>query len=270
MRGRICLFLMMLIMATLSATAQQVRNVQSGIENQRLVVTYNVIDLIDGQRFDVDLYSSVDGFSEPISEGLAGDVGDDIRLSVSGNRIELNNPLVVLRKYGTLDDNISFKVRIKLVYSPVQLQKPVESFVAKRGGYVNLEWTGGLASDPVSVDLLRYDNVIQQGIYSEATNTYNARVKLPPGLELGDGYSVQLSLQSIDEPIEIPYFKVKRKFGWGWRIALGITTLVVLDYLILENGVTRSALGQEPDLPEPPGVPSASAQFSLFNLLSNQ
>ncbi len=230
---------------TSAVYAQSVSGVQASIVDDKLQIEYRVTSVQSGQKFRVRLFSSIDNFANPIADGVEGAVGDDISLSTV-NTITIPDPIGTL---GPITGDVSFRVRAQLTYFPVSITSHIGYFSAKRGKKFNMRWVGGLDSDNVKFNLYRNLNLIQEDVYS-TTNTGSAEFKMPKKLELGEGYSLQLSFPSLDAPVTSPDFAIKRKKSIGGR---------VFTWAVLLGGVgaiaSLQAGGGDDELPDPPGLP---------------
>ena len=183
------------------------------IEDLDLVVAYNVAGVSEGQLFDVSLYSSKDNFSTPLTcDNIQGTVGYKIPIE-STNSIIVKNPLEVLEGIS----NVSFKVKLELVYNPVTLREPSgEAFKQRRKKPMTVLWRGGLKNEPINFDLYRYDELVEDDFYSTRNNG-SAEFKMPK-VDKGEGYSMRMDFNSMDVPVELPPLTVKSKKSGFARI----------------------------------------------------
>ncbi len=233
--------------------AQSVSGVQASIVDDQLEIKYRVTGLQSGQKFRVRLFSSIDSFAQPIDNGVAGDVGEDISLQTT-NTITIADPIGTL---GPITGDVNFRVRLDLIYFPVTVTSHSGFFTAKRGKKFVLGWTGGLTTDNVTINLYRNLNLIQENIYSSLNNG-TAEFKMPKKLDLGDGYHMELAFPSLDARVSTPDFMIKRKQSIAAR---------VLTYGIIAGGAAAILLSPTtpppPGLPEPPDRPG-DGEFSFF------
>ncbi|MEQ8241139.1 MAG: hypothetical protein RIA69_18130, partial [Cyclobacteriaceae bacterium] len=184
---------------TIKSYSQTVMTIDVSIEDLDLVVTYGVAGVGENQLFDVALYSSKDNFSSPLTgDNIQGTVGYKIPIE-STNTIIVKNPLEVLEGIS----NVSFKVKLELVYNPVFLREPTgESFKQRRKKPMTVLWRGGLKNEIVNFDLYRYDELKKDNFYS-TRNTGSAEFKMPK-VDKGEGYSMRMEFKSMDSPVVLP------------------------------------------------------------------
>lgn len=234
-------------------TAQQISDITISVENKNLLIQYKATGVLSGSKFRVRLFSSLDGFLNPLTSNVSGDVGDELPLQTT-NKIYVSNPLVTL---GNLNESIEFKIEATLIYSPVILDANSKNFSQKRGKSAELKWKGGLQSDEVNFDLLKNNVVIQKGIYALPANTGKAKVPIDKKLKLGSGYQIQMQVSSIEDNFIFPEMKLKRKFSLFGRVFWTVAALSAADYYLNPNSFIKyEILGFRDPLPEAPSVPS--------------
>lgn len=197
-------FLLLLVIAFLSQ-AQSINNVEAKIVEDNLVVSYEVIGFTLAQRYHVQLYSSHDDFSEPLTgDNITGKVGERVGLE-SKNDILIENPLDVVQGV----TRVSFKVFIELVSYPVTVLNPKTDFAQRRKRKMEVVWRGGLESEPVKFDLYRFDELFKDDFYT-VQNNGSAEFKMPK-VDKGDGYVMKMQFPSLPDPVPLPPMKVKAK-----------------------------------------------------------
>ena len=215
----ISVFLFVFTLFFIKIQAQSVSTVQAAVVDGKIEIVYQMTNLKPGQRFQVRLYSSNDNYAKPIEKNLTGDIGDNVR-AVSVNKIIMADPIGTL---GEITGDLSFKVKALLSYNPVTLLAPTSTFKQKRKRNVKIVWSGGLKNDQVSIDLYRNDILLTQNIYIAPNNVENKATFKFPKVKLGDGYSMKLNMTSLEAPVDIPQFKVKRRTSmFGKLIRLSI------------------------------------------------
>ena len=126
---RFCLVLILFATAYFHAGAQSVSGVEVSIVGDDLQITYSMAGLRDGQKFNVELYSSLDNYAAPlVNEMIVGDLGEDIELK-PGNLITIGDPLETL---GAITGDLNFKIRTVLIFNPVNVIDPITFFKQKR------------------------------------------------------------------------------------------------------------------------------------------
>jgi hypothetical protein len=258
---KIGLFFILPLLLLFSARGQSVTSVQARINGSQLEIVYQMGSMRNGQKFNVELYTSLDNYAEKLAEGVTGDVGEDMPL-VFENVMIIEDPIATL---GFVTSDIQFKVIAHMIYNPVEVTVPLAPFKVKRGKVVEVFWRGGLAGENVSFNLYRNNSLILSDLYT-VPNLQTAEVVIPKKQEKGEGYNLEMYLASINEPIQLPDFTVKAKKGWIALIVIGVLGYLAYDYT--SDGAVTTALGLvDPEaLPTPPGNPDDFTGFSFkFN-----
>jgi hypothetical protein len=284
---RIGLSSIFLIALLFHSRAQAVTGVEVNIVGDNLQVTYAMSGLSMGQKFDVELYSSIDNYSSPLAdEMIVGDLGKDIPLK-SSNLITIGDPLETL---GAITGDLNFKIKTTLIYNPVSVTLPATFFKQKRKKKFNTVWTGGLSGELVNFDLYR-DNQLILDDFHTTVNTRSTEFKFPKQAT-GPGYTMMMQFESLNQDVVLPDFEVKRKKSIFKRffnltlLALAVDfTLYGLsnevqpfgnaedtpgvrteDYMSFFFGKYYDPLGMtNNDLPAPPEVPFAIAPITIFS-----
>ena len=100
---------------SLSGLAQTVKNVQARVEGNKVYVNYDLIASSDGQKFNVELRSSIDNFSKPLVD-VTGDVGPDQEAGL-GKTIIWN----AISEMGNFSGSVTFEVTSLLTFSPLEI-----------------------------------------------------------------------------------------------------------------------------------------------------
>jgi len=248
---RFSVFLFVFALFSFKIQAQTVSTVQASVVDGKIEIVYQLTNLKPGQRFQVRLYSSADNYAKHIEKNLTGDIGDNVR-AVSVNKIIMADPIGTL---GEITGDLNFKVKALLSYNPVTILSPSSTFKQKRKRSAKIVWAGGLKNDQVSIDLYRNDVLLTQNIYTAPNNIETKASFKFPKVKLGEGYTMKLKMTSLDAPVDIPQFKVKRRTSiFGKMVRLSIVAAAA-DYfgklgIIFPTEPTAKALGDPPSLGE--------------------
>lgn len=285
--NRLCLLSIFYSAILFQSEAQTVSGVEVNIVGDNLQVTYSMAGLRSGQKFDVELYSSIDNYAVPLAnDRIVGDLGKDIALK-AGNLITIGDPLETL---GAITGDLNFKVRAILIYNPVSITEPITFFKQKRSKKFNAIWSGGLAGETVEFDLYRNEDLILDNFYSSINNR-SAEFKFPK-VALGSGYTMKLQFESLNNDVVLPDFEVKRKKSIFARVFSLTLLAMAVDFTLygLSNeeqpfgnaedtagvrsedynsfffGKIFDPLGMtNNDLPAPPDVPFSIAPITIFS-----
>jgi hypothetical protein len=232
------------LLLSIDGAAQQIENVRADFDGEKVIIVYDLITEQDDDRFSVLMFSSHDNFQNPLSL-LVGDAGQVVQPGAA-RRITWDAKSSLPTDF---DDDITFKIRASLtvtLHHPTRLEvKPLDFAAYKRGGKLNMEWNGGKESEPISIELLRGNSVIQQ--LAEVENKHMFSWSIPGKLKPGKEYTIRISkgvtsnIQSISQPFEIR----PRVSLWVKLIPVAIVGGVVA---ILSGSGSKE---EDPDLPGP-------------------
>ncbi len=108
---------MLLVSFFNEAVAQKLSNVRAAVNLSTVTIRYDLEGAIPGQLFEVNLYSSYNGFSAPLAM-VSGDVGKEIQ---PGMQKEIQWQTKELPDF---DGKLSFDVRALLTFSPFEVKSP--------------------------------------------------------------------------------------------------------------------------------------------------
>jgi len=256
-------FLFVFSLFFIKIQAQTVSTVQAAVVDGKIEIIYQMTNMKPGQRFQVRLYSSADNYAKHIENNLTGDIGDAVR-AVSVNKIIMTDPIGTL---GQFSGDLNFKVKTLLSYNPVTILAPSSTFKQKRKRNVKIVWSGGLKNDQVSIDLYRNDILLTKNIYLSPNNVENNATFKFPKVKLGEGYAMKLNMTSLDAPVDLPQFKVKRRtsmFGKLIRLSILAGGADYLFYTLEGESYLLKYFGffEDEKLPEPPGFPTLSSMLN--------
>lgn len=242
-------FIICLSLST-SLQAQRIENVKATVENDKVIITYDVTGVTSGQRFKAQLFSSHNNFSSPLFR-VSGDVGE-ITPGI-GKRIEWD----AKAELATFSGDITFEVRGQPVTVEVRAteeKKPVWAFKMpsgkssiRRGKNNSIEWTGGTPSDDIKIELMRHGKVLQK--IADAKNSGSYSWAIPKNFEKGAGF--QLKVSSGSESATSATFEVKTKYPLWLKIAPVVVVGGVIAILGGGGGKKTSSGGDLPIPPEP-------------------
>lgn len=239
MKYTIAILFIILVLAY-PTSGQQIEDVWISIRGNSLVINYNLETDNPEDVFDVQLFSSHDGYKEPLKL-VVGDVGPGIK---SG---ELKEVIWnVEDEYGDIELEIKLEIRA-VVHSPLVAITNLDlNEKIRRGSVFKLEWDGGDLKQIFSLELISEENNI-----AHIGNTLNNQYydwHVPADISLDKTYKIKIV--DISDPGNFTLsnsFLVKRKIPWVYRIgafalAAGITTIII------------TSTGDN-EIPDPPGTP---------------
>jgi hypothetical protein len=200
-----------------NATAQTFENIRTRVEDDRVIIFYDLVTFDPGSKVRVRVYSSHDYFEKPL-QNVSGDIG----LVVPGpNRRIVWQPGELLEKAPSL----TFNFQGDMIYD-LRILKPEPSETIIRGKGHSIEWQGGHPDDTVVIVLkdLNRDSVV----LAQTKNSGSYVWETPKDLKPGKNYSIKIS--TSDVIFVEQRFAVRRKIPlvtWGIPI-LGVATFVII------------------------------------------
>jgi len=234
--------LIILLISICSVFGQQIDNVWVKVSDNSLILSYNLETENPDDVFDIQVYSSFDGFKEPLSL-VEGDVGSGIK---SGE-----DKQIIWRLFDELgENNLELRIEIRaVVHSPfVTFQNIGSDLKVRRGTNFRLDWEGGDLNQIFSIELLSDENTI-----SHIGNTLNNQFydwKVPTNLDLDK--PLKIKIVDINNPrnfsISNP-FQIKRKIPWVYRVGVFVIVTSLSTWRLLSKDKNK-------DIPDPPDPPN--------------
>jgi hypothetical protein len=174
--------------------AQTVENIASRFDGEKMVVTYDLNFSNPAEKFRVDLYSSHDNYTKPLSF-VKGAVGDNV-LPGKSNRVEWDAQKSLPADF---DGEITIRVKIIRMAAPALVLNPLTTTIYKRGRTLTLNWSGARPEDKLNI-ILHKGNQVNLRVQENADNNGKYEWKLPRGVK-GKDYSIKLS--PANRPTEV-------------------------------------------------------------------
>jgi hypothetical protein len=222
------------LLQTSFAFSQFVKNVTATRADDKVVVTYDIVDAKPNQKFELYLFASHNNFSQPLAK-VSGDVGKNIQPGLQKKIVwDVSEEL----RYYNAD--ITFKVKGEAMPFPFVFTKPGDETAVRRGKDAAVTWTGGRPEQRVKLELVQDGTTVSN--LGEVANTGDYLWAIPKTLEKGM-YSLRLTADK--EVVDSAPFKVKAKSSAAVKI---IPALLVVGgavyFLLLKDDKNNS-------LPEP-------------------
>jgi len=236
----------MIFFAFLNGFGQTIKNVQTSTEGNKVIITYDLVSEVEGQRFTVEVRSSINDYTTVLKE-VSGDVGPD----QTPGLVKIITWSALLEQ-GNFSGSVSFEVSAVLTFDPIRITTPGIGTKAKLGKAMDVEWKGGDKDRKLKMAILYGVTTLQEIPDVGSSGSYSWSI--PKTLDKGEHY--QIKLFDPDKPEEAAMsaeFKLKKTsilvFIIPGAIIAGVAT-----YLIINNdGGTTPADNQLPPPPEPPG-----------------
>lgn len=165
---------------SLQLYAQSVKNVQATVSNNDVIISYDLTTPTKGQKFDIIIKSSKDGFSSPLTK-VSGDVGSD-QVAGIGKKIIWE----AKKELGIYKGILSFEITAIVTYTPIQFLKPTAESKVKMGKPYTLEWRGGTSETSLKLELLK--NSSQVVDIGTINNTGSYTWSVPKTMTKGENY----------------------------------------------------------------------------------
>jgi hypothetical protein len=224
--------------------AQPINNVKATLNNDLIIITYNLNTPEPDAVYEVKIYTSFDNFTYPLNL-VAGDVGPNVKPGF-GKRVEWR----AKQELGQFKGEIQFEIRATKVaagFAQLKLLSPSGGKV-KMGKRATIRWEGGNPNDQVEISLYK-GNTFDTRIAS--TNNNGAYSWNVPKGKKGEGYKIQLTAGN------------SRVSSEHFSIVKPPPILAIAGSGLLLGGVVVAVMmlggDEEPqggDLPVPPGLPS--------------
>jgi hypothetical protein len=227
---------------SVGANAQEIQNVHADFDGEKVIISYDLVSPYLDDRFSVLLFSSHDDFKAPLSL-LVGDAG----ANVSGGRAHRITWDAKSSLPSDFNAEITFKVKASIAVSLHHASrldaKPLDFASYKRGGILNLEWNGGREKEPIAIELLKNDELVEKISEAENNNLYSWTI--PGKTKPGKDYSIRVSkvndsrVSTMSQP-----FQIKPKVAlWMKLVPVAVVGGIV--------AVLAGSKDEEPDLPGP-------------------
>ena len=171
-------------LSIISGFGQTIKNIQARAEKNKVIVSYDLVSDNEGQKFTIELKSSIDNYVAPLKE-VSGDVGENVSPGI-GKTITWN----ALKEQGNFSGSVTFEVDATLTFSPLTITNPTTGSSAKLGKTLDVKWQGGDKTRSLKMALLQGDNTVTEIPSVGSSGSYSWSV--PKTLSKGDNYQIKL------------------------------------------------------------------------------
>ena len=168
----------------LNGFSQTVKNVQARTDKNQVIITYDLVSSVDGQKFDIEIKSSINNFTT-LLEKVSGDVGPDQSPGL-GKTITW----AALSEQGNFSGSVSFEVTATLTFSPLNVTNPTVGSSGKIGKPLDVKWQGGSSDRNLKMTILQGTSTITDIPNVGSSGSYSWKV--PKTLVKGDNYQIKL------------------------------------------------------------------------------
>ncbi len=203
---------------------------------ETLVVNYDLLDTIEGRSYSIRMYSSADGFINPL-ELTSGDIG----LEVKPGRNKSITWQILKELPAGFDGKVSVEIRGRLFVSFIGTNAINQYKVFKRKRQYNITWTGGNSQNVLNFDLYHGDKKVHT--FPNLANVGHYSMTLPAHIKPGKGYRFRISdAKNKDEVVYTTEFRIKRKVP---------LVLKAVPVVLVGTGVYLLATKKDDGLPGP-------------------
>ncbi|MBL7876652.1 MAG: hypothetical protein JNL53_13380 [Cyclobacteriaceae bacterium] len=222
---------------SISTFSQKLENLKAVSTGDSIVITYDLIADLPGDKYEAKIYSSYDNFASPLRY-ISGDIGNSLTPGI-GKRIVWE----AKKELGNYQGDLSFEIRAE-IRAIFEFKNSVSS--AKRGKSLSVAWRGGIKNEDVKVVLLKEG--IEQSLLSTSANSGGFNWSVPAGHKTGGGY--QIRLENGKEIITSNIFSIKHKVP----TAVKILPVVVIGVAVLFSSKPKGEENKNTDLATPPDL----------------
>ncbi len=192
-----------LILSGSQIYAQTINNVQASVSGSNVIISYDLTTPEAGQKFDVEIKSSKDGFSGTLME-VTGDVGTNQSAGL-GKKITWD----ARKEIGAFVGDISFEITATVTFTPLKFVNPTSGAGVKIGKAYTVEWKGGTLDRNLKLELLKNNSQVMD--MGNIDNSGNYTWNVPKTMEKGEKYQFKLfDPTKPNEAVMSAQFKLKK------------------------------------------------------------
>jgi len=226
--------------ASLPALSQRIQNVNATVINkEKVVITYDIAEAGEGQKFRLQLYASTNNFSTPLVF-VTGDVGPAVTPGLR-KRIEWD----AKSELQDFTGEVTFEIRGEVIAPALAFADGSVGHKYKRGKSMKLKWRGGKVGESVNLELLKGgQSIFPIGtITNYGTHTFT----IPKSTAKGSDY--QIKLVSESGTLVSHQFIIRKKGNFLLKMLPVLVAGGAVYYLMMP---TEEGPDNPDPLPEPP------------------
>lgn len=239
----ISIWLVLGLITGYKAQSQQVEITNIEYTDNKVEVTYNLLDSIVGRYYTIRLYSSKDNFLNPL-EKVSGEVGMEIKPG--------STKKITWDASHELGSSFKGKVALELrgrVFVPFINMEGFEDIqVMKRKRDYNIIWTGGRPQNILNFNLYKGEQKVQT--FANIANVGHYKLQLPAHTKPGKDYRFVIAdTKNKDEVVRTGQFRIKRKVPLIIKI---VPAAIVAGAIVYFSGQSSASAGSpEFTIPDP-------------------
>jgi hypothetical protein len=223
---KVILFNFLLCLSLQSAVAQNLELKQIQYLNNKVVLTSELTDSIEGRYYSVRVYSSADGFLNAL-EKVSGDVGLQLK---SGK-----NKTITWSAAEELGNGFEGKIALELrarLFVPFISTESINAYKEfKRKRTYHLTWSGGTPQNILNFDLMKGTKKVIS--FPNVANVGHHAFEFPAYIKPAKNYHFRISdSKNKDEQVVTTPFRIKRKVPLVIK-AIPVVAFVAVMYLVI-------------------------------------
>jgi hypothetical protein len=218
------LLVLLMVLVSFQSFSQTVILKKIELGGDKIVVHYDLDDNDPNHFYRIQLFSSKDNFSYPITK-VSGDVGFDIRPGMD-RKIEWK----VFEELKDFKGRISLEIRGKVFIPFARFQSGDLKHAYKRGKLLPLTWSAG-NNTPLHIELYRSSEKIHSELNVPNIGSYSLIV--PAHAKAGRHYRIKMtSSKTAEDFIYTDFFRIKRRVPLVLKVlpvmAVGAAAAIVI------------------------------------------
>lgn len=225
------------------AIGQSVKIKQIELANNKVIVTYELDDSNPNNEYQLNLYSSKDNFTVPMTK-VKGDIGNEIKPGNS-KKVEWN----IREEFGDYEGDLALEIRGRVFVVFAKLQGFNDHKSYKRGKTYPLNWKPG-NTNPIHIELFKGSERLVGELNHPNNGSY--LLTMPAHAKPGDDYRLRLTdSKRPGEFIYSDFFNLKPRMPLAVKTLGGAVVLGGVAFL-----VTQLSTSGEANQPNPPALPN--------------
>lgn len=234
------------VLVTSAAFSQSVIIKKVELAGENVIVHYELDDSNPNDEYMINLYSSKDNFSSPLTK-VSGDVGMEVKPGTDKKII-----WKIRDEYGGYKGKIALEIRGKVYVPFAKLLGFDTNRKYKKGTTVALKWKAA-GSNPINIEL--YKGGERVGGDMSVPNNGSHSLYIPKHAKKGKDYRLKISDSRVpEEQYFTGNFKVASKFPIV-AVGVGVAAVALVAVLVTSKKSTSDGKSDIPDPASPPQIP---------------
>lgn len=199
------LFSAFLMAYAIPCLSQKIELKHVEFKDNKVIINYRLLDSVAGRFYTIRLYSSGDGFLNPLSK-VQGDVGLEIKPGLDKKIVWA----VKDEDQINFEQKISIEIRARIFIPFIDLENINQYKVYKRNRSYNLTWSGGSPQNILNFDLYNGERKVTS--FPNIGNVGHHTFRFPTHTKPSGNYRFRISdAKNKEEVVFTEEFRIKRK-----------------------------------------------------------